>query len=274
MSLICPPIGPEYYALTTQEREDCINPGSLFMWALLLFAAGISLFVSGLRTVRKKRMIENTPRAKARSVPMGRVEVQGIIRNFEETTMAPFSNTPCVYIRFSIEEERESTDKDGKTRRSWHLLHNGHHSVPFFVEDETGRVLVHAKGAEIDTKHDRRHVSITWAEVPQNIVSHIKKVPKGPIRFSETYLAPGDQLYVLGYAGDNPYVKSASSDDSTANTMIQQKNRFPFFITDTSEEIYIKNLGTKGPFYIVSGAALALFSLLAAILINRNFMNV
>lgn len=274
MPLICPPVGPERSALTVSEREGCTGPEPMFIGALLLFGLGITLFVVGLRTEWKKRMIMNTPRSKARSVPMGRVEVQGIIRNFEETTFAPFSNTPCVYIKFSIEEEREYKDEEGRIRHRWETLDSSTHSIPFFVEDETGRILVDPKGADIDTQNDRRNVSITWAKVPQNIASRIGRTPKGRLRFSETYLTTGEQLFVLGYAGDNPHVKEASSSDSTADTMIQQKSRFPFFITDRSEERYIEDLGDKGPMSIVGGAALALSSLLAAIFIYRNFIHI
>lgn len=70
--------------------------------ALLLLgglAGGCVLFGRGFVLWRRKRLIEDTPTARIRSMPLGRVEVFG--RAEEKTALeAPLTGTRCVYYRY------------------------------------------------------------------------------------------------------------------------------------------------------------------------------
>jgi hypothetical protein len=167
--------------------------------------AGVVFFLRGFGLWRRKRLIENTPRSKVRSLALGRVELHG--KALPGAALeAPVSGLPCVFFAYRIEEERGS----GKNRR-WHVLLKGDSSEqPFFLEDETGRIRVDAAGADVEVPAhvrllDSSHDSRVAALLHSNGVS-----PGGwlglarRLRVSETRIGPGDPLFVLGVAQERP----------------------------------------------------------------------
>lgn len=108
-----------------------------------LLAAGF--FTGGFRLLRMKRLIENTPTSKVRSIAMGRVEVHGTARR-QYALISPMSNIACIYYRL-IRYKRNY-------KNNWvisSISSSGH--VPFWLEDETGRVSVDPNGAKIKSGH-------------------------------------------------------------------------------------------------------------------------
>ncbi|MCS7105696.1 MAG: hypothetical protein NZ942_00010 [Candidatus Aenigmarchaeota archaeon] len=76
---------------------------------------GVSLFIHAFKTFKRKRLIEDIPTSKIRSIPMGLVEIYGeAIPAKDRIFKAPFTNKDCVYYRCIVQEERSS----GK-RRTW-----------------------------------------------------------------------------------------------------------------------------------------------------------
>ena len=187
------------------EEENPFGPGDVATYAFIFFIIGLFVFANGFILLRRKRLVENTPTAKARSAPMGRVEVSGAIVPFQEITIAPFSGQQCVYFRYSLEERYEIKDKHGDRRYSWKTIDSGKWSVPFFVQDETGKILVDPKGAEVETAADRIKEIIAEAALPEIISKRISLPRRDILRFTERYIKPGEQLFVLGFAGDNPH---------------------------------------------------------------------
>jgi hypothetical protein len=168
-------------------------------------AAGVGFFLRGFGLWRRKRLIENTPRSKVRSLALGRVELHGKALAGAELE-APVSGLPCVYFAFRIEEERGS----GKNRR-WHLLLAGDSAEqPFFLEDETGRIRVDPAGADVEVPdHVRSLGSGPDARVEALLLS--KGISFGGffgtvrrVRASEKRILPGDPLFVLGVAQERP----------------------------------------------------------------------
>jgi hypothetical protein len=169
----------------------------------LAFGAGtgVVLFGRGFRHWRRLRWVEDTPTARVRSMPLGRVEVQGRAQAKAELE-APLTGTPCVYYRFRVEEERGS----GRHRR-WVTVAQGDSAAwGFYLEDDTGRALVDPTGAEIDIPHD-------WRETNPEIGARLSGVLdehgvasnrwwglRGKLRFTEWHISPGDPVYVLGVA--------------------------------------------------------------------------
>lgn len=115
---------------------------------ILAFLGGFVLMYVGFGKYRIGRLIANTPPQRVRSIAMGRTEVHGIARDAGSVLSAPFTDTACLYRSWDIEEERErrTRDKDGnlKTERYWATIDAGSDVVPFYVEDDTGRVFVDA----------------------------------------------------------------------------------------------------------------------------------
>src|SRR5687767_12670729 len=95
---------------------------------------GIYSFFMGFKHLRNKRLIESTPTSKCRSVPMGMTEVSGKAAG-DSTAPSLIGQIPSYCSRVEIERYQKS----GKSSR-WKRVHTENFGIPFFVEDDTGRV--------------------------------------------------------------------------------------------------------------------------------------
>ena len=76
---------------------------------IIFFIAGFSLFIWGFLSFRWKRLIENIPTSKIRSIAMGLVEISGrVVKSKNNNLKSPFSQNDCVYYKCTIEEYRRS----------------------------------------------------------------------------------------------------------------------------------------------------------------------
>lgn len=169
-------------------------------------AGGIAAFGWGFTVWRRMRLIVDTPTAKVRSMPMGRVELNG--RAQEKTELeAPITRIPCVYYRFVVEEERRN-----KKTTHWVTIDRGDSSAwAFELADGTGTVLVMPERAKIELGCDfeAKRGGLTgmlfgdgdasfdaspWAKRGWLGLSTKK------LRFREWRIHAGDPLYVLGVA--------------------------------------------------------------------------
>ncbi len=115
---------------------------------LLVSVGGYGLYVGHERR-GPYELVTETPTTTARQLSApGRVELKGTVEVADEgagTFSSPIGRRECVLAAWSVEEYSER----GKHSR-WQTVASGVRSVPFFVADETGRVLVdvgdHADG--------------------------------------------------------------------------------------------------------------------------------
>ena len=121
------------------------------VWSIIGLGAGLYYFFKGFREYRKYRVLADTPEIPIRSVAMGLVEVHGKAKG-EQRVISPVSHTPCYYYKVAIER----WEKDSKGRGSWHNYKSDFSGVRFYLEDETGHVLVDAQGAEFDLEQTAR----------------------------------------------------------------------------------------------------------------------
>lgn len=77
----------------------------------------------------------------------GVVEVSGTAKPLHGTVTAPYSNESCLAYEYRMEERQTDFDDDDTT--DWRTVESGEDSVPFLVEDDTGRVPVDPVGADI-----------------------------------------------------------------------------------------------------------------------------
>src|SRR5262249_50730606 len=99
---------------------------------VVMFVFGIVLFVRGFRTWRERRLIQNTPPAKIRSMAMGLVEINGTVEP-RSVLAGPFSGQSCAFWEVDI----SSRTKDG-----WRVVHRNASGHPFFIQDGTASALV------------------------------------------------------------------------------------------------------------------------------------
>lgn len=238
-------------------------------WAFLGAGFGVFSFFRGFRVLRNKRLIENTPTSKCRSVAMGFVEVAGRATG-EQTIPSLIGRLPCYCTHILIERYQ----KRGKSSR-WVKVHEEKQGIPFFLEDATGRVKVDPTGAELDVPPELEHSEgITRALLGMTLARFGETgrsagdlsglfssycasrgiSTMGRMRFCERNLAPGDPVYVLGSAEEQRGVQ-----DEHERVVIRKGKHHPwFFIAESSEKELLKNLGRSTALNIFGGAALSL----------------
>ena len=107
-------------------------------------AVSLYLYFIGFRTFRKYRLLANIPRSAIRSLAMGLVQIHGKAKS-ESTVPAPLTGKPCLHYKVNVSIKL----RDDKGRRTSYRLSEDD-GVPFYCEDQTGRVLVDAHGADFD----------------------------------------------------------------------------------------------------------------------------
>jgi len=168
-------------------------------------AGGLLLVVVGLgvlhfftrRSIRRLRGMVGTNTVDAGGVEPGRVEIEGTVADAGHTVSPELRgnrDTDAVITEFRERRKRDDpNDQDPVEDFTLPIpqqlapnVANSRVAVPFYVEDDTGRVLVDGGNADSSLDADakqRRNVGME---------GYHKKV--------EAVLAPGDDVYVLGEA--------------------------------------------------------------------------
>jgi len=126
--------------------------GGLLALLFLLFA---------IRAGRRLRFLLDTPTSKAKGVFIGQVELAGQA-TIAQPVRTYLAAAEAVWFHYEIEEEWErwetETTRDSKgntqTRQvrktGWTTIDHGGETPPFFVEDDTGAVLIRPEGADVE----------------------------------------------------------------------------------------------------------------------------
>jgi len=166
-------------AVVLQPPVDDEDALELLVMLVAGFLFGLYLIYDGFDTWQLARLMEDTPTAKVRSMAVGRTEVEGVVRKNESTLQPPYTDEECVYVSWEAEERERYTDDDGNTRYRWETVADGTEAVSFFLEDETGKVLVRADtGAEFDIFDSANETSATYGRgesPPSSVTSFIRR---------------------------------------------------------------------------------------------------
>ena len=175
------------------------------VYAFIGIGAGVYLFYRGFRMLQRKRLIEDTPTSKIRSAAIGLVEVSGLA-NGPYTMPAPVSQLPCYMHRTMVWIYVQS----GKNKR-WKKVVDERLHVPFYLEDETGRVLIDPSGAELDIHRDfqqeYQHGLFQDDPIPSNVAHFLAMHAVSrdhPIKIEEYCIKPKNALFILGTLAENP----------------------------------------------------------------------
>ena len=210
--------------------------------------------------------MENTPTSKVRSLAMGLCEVYGETKTgLAGVLKTPFSAKDCLYYHYEIEEYRSS----GKRSR-WVSLKKDSASVPFYLKDDTGEVLVNPAEAEFDIPTDNVFTSGMGQDASKVIEAFLERQNltstglfgwNKRLRYTEAFIKPGELIYVLGSAMDNPHVDEASSEQGHLDVMIAHAKGNQFYISDKSEKDCVGDHASLVFLQIWGGAALTLVCL-------------
>ncbi len=165
----------------------------------------MALFIYGFRLLQRRRLILDTPFSKIRSASMGMVEVSGLAVG-PYTMVAPITARPCYYYRTLAWEWKQQ----GKNKE-WVKVAGESMHVPFFVDDNTGRMLVDPRGADLDIHRDfeqQFNSSFFSSEndAPGNVNAFLSRhgvVTSNKIKVEEYCIKPKNSLFILGTLTDN-----------------------------------------------------------------------
>ncbi len=117
--------------------------------------------VAAFRNGRRRRLIDNLPTSKTSGVFIGLVELKGMAESASPLTSF-LAERACVHYAWTVEEHWSrtvtETESDGKggtrtvTRHEsgWTKVDDGGETIPFYLQDDCGVVLVQPEGAKIE----------------------------------------------------------------------------------------------------------------------------
>jgi hypothetical protein len=170
--------------------------------------AGIYLFCRGFRLLQRGRLILNTPFSKVRSASLGLVEVSGLAAG-PYTIPAPITAMPCYYYRTLVWQMKQ----EGRSKEWVKVVDESLH-LAFYLDDNTGRMLINPQGAEIDLHRDFREEYDTpffsgRPDIPSNVGSFLWRhgiANDKKLKVEEYCIKPKNALFVLGTLAENPGV--------------------------------------------------------------------
>ena len=195
--------------------------------------AGVYLFYRGFRLLQRKRLILNTPASKIRSASMGLVEINGLAAG-PYTMTAPITGVPCYYFHTTAWQWQQR----GKNKE-WVKVADERLHIPFFLDDNTGRVLVDPQGAEMDIHrdfHDEFSTSLfaSSLEIPSNISNFLARhgvSTDKKIKIDEYCIKPKNALFILGTLAQNPGLSVSAT---PIRSLSAEQNALSFHIPDVS----------------------------------------
>lgn len=178
-------------------------------------------------------LILNTKTSKITTLKKGFYEIKGKVVGLEDGLISPMSEVPCVYYDFIVEQERSS----GKSR-SYHKIIDDERYVKFAVEDSTGKAIIYMRGASMKFYNDVKTKSDFWNKATDEMDRALGKygntsdgwVFEKTLRYKETFLEEGDEVYILGEVVD-----------FEGYYPVFRVGKLPYIISDKSEETLLKS---------------------------------
>ena len=187
------------------------SDGRLTVWCIIGFLAGIYLLFQGFRLLQRRHLILNTPVSKIRSASLGMVELNGLAAG-PYTVVAPITERSCYYYRTVAWEWKRSGRSSQWVKVATECTH-----VPFFLDDNTGKVLVDPRGADLDLHRDFQQefcdsFFTMKEEAPGNVRSFLARhgvSTTNKIKVEEFCIKPKNALFLLGTLDENPGLELA-----------------------------------------------------------------
>jgi hypothetical protein len=162
------------------------------------FVLGAWLFRNGLSGLRDAISVANTPTARVGSAAMGLVELEGLAKTAHPSPAA-VTGRPSVWWDVAVEAWSPSSDKHGSG--DWRQLAARHGGMmdAVEVEDQTGRVLVWLKDADLLVTEDSWEAGKDPLPSPGAPFLESLGFPwRSGLRVRETRLEADAPVYVLG----------------------------------------------------------------------------
>jgi len=171
-------------------------------------AGSLALVWYGIRGWKRYKLITGTATSRISGVLGGLAEIKGAIVPKEENLLeSPWTRTACIYYRFKVEEKRHRTTGRRGGSSYWHKIIDDRQYAKCAVDDGTGTIVVDLEEADLVLDRDAHATSGLFASGPPGIEEVLNErygqssrglIFKKSMRFHETVLEPGDEIYVLG----------------------------------------------------------------------------
>jgi hypothetical protein len=224
---------------------------------VIFFILALLIMLSGLRQYLFLQKIKDTPVSKVSSAPVGLVALEGRAKS-KVPEMSPISKIPCVFWRIIV--------KYCSTGRSsgWTVLYSRESKNLFFVEDDSGKMLVTPEGAQIEipsyTSYEgyiREYESLGMnpATMDECVLDYIESLDADEkesflalksqnFHVDEYIIREGDPIFVLGTAtipGEDPSIPKNQED----LIICRGTNDATLYISDSSERDVIKTVSSQ-----------------------------
>src|SRR5262249_12683185 len=173
------------------------RPENLLVYAAIGAIAGIYWFVTGFRLLQRKRLILNTPTSKVQSAAMGLVEISGLAAS-PYVMISPLKRVECFYYRSIAWQLKRRGKNTAWEKVAEEVLH-----VPFYIDDDSGKILVDPRGAEMDLHCDfkeeyHRSILLAGPEMPGCVADFLSRHGVDPdtgIKIEEYCIKPKNYLF-------------------------------------------------------------------------------
>jgi hypothetical protein len=248
-------------------------------FSLFFLLAGGSATLYGAQQYLLCQKIANTPTSKVRSAAAGLVELLGKAK-CKDDMASPISKAKSIYWHISAEYYHS-----GRRNSGWRNFYAKSSSNQFYLEDDTGRMLIEPKDAEVRIPSDyscQGHLSdkalfgllpqkqldkkvLDWLESDPTAKAAFNAHGGSDLKVTESFIAEGDTLYVLGSAEPLPSAASAVREEN----LIVKKNNIDkiMFISDSGENKFLDGMRFWSVVYMVIGLGM-LFAGLLGMLFN------
>jgi hypothetical protein len=254
------------------------------------FLAGLALLITGIQRYRQNRLVADTATEKARSVAVGRTELEGVARPLEESVRQPFHDGDCLYAEWRIEEYRRHDDElgggpagdsplndnplddspVGGSGSHWETVASGSHEEPFLVADETGAVAVEPdSGVDWRLTDDcQSQWTLDGDDDPEAAAefdprSEFSTDIDARRRYTQTVLPPEMDVYVYGQA-----VPTDPGELSGQDLKIERDTATDRFVVSNRDEESLRSFyGYRAPLYAVLGLVVSAVSLYVGLFI-------
>lgn len=228
-------------------------------FALVLGSLGLLAWSLHLR--RRHRLVSDLPTSKTRGVFIGLVELKGTAEA-ETPLRSHLAEQRCVHFDWTVDERwsrtvtETYTDSNGKTKTrtrhesGWKTVASGGETIPFYLRDDTGVVLIRPDGAKIEpgtlfSETVSRGDALYYAKGPPGAVANSDHVR----RFNEAGIPLHADLFVVGRARERA--------DIVAPEIAADRDAPLFLISCRTEERVLKGYGIGSWFTWMLGLAAA-----------------
>lgn len=215
----------------------------------------------------------NIPRSKIRSAALGMVEVSGVVVA-PRPMASPVQGLSCYYYSTTVWEWKNDGDD-----KQWVEIACEARQVPFFLDDNTGRVLVDTRGADLDIPCDfqQEFCDLFFSpkqRTPDSVRTFLARhgvSTRNKIKVQEYCIKPNEALFILGTlaptesavgASAIPAAEGGSLGDSHPGVVLTKgPHDKTFLISSRSRQELVGSLGWSATLMIWGGPVIALASL-------------